>query len=206
MTDNRPFILSDSAAATVSAGRRLAAQLQAGDVIALIGELGAGKTHFTRGVVEGLGGEVRAVSSPTFVLMQEYDTSPVLVHIDAYRINDLGEVREMGWTDELIAQSITIIEWADRIGSELPARHVRVEFEHIDPNTRLIRTSVVGGSVSPCPVCEAAAIATSPWYPFCCKRCRTIDLGRWLGGDYKVSREIRWDNDDDVKLYEQESP
>lgn len=202
MTRKRPSEISDSPAATVSAGRRLAEQLQTGDVVALIGELGAGKTQFTRGVVEGLAGNPRAVSSPTFVLMQEYDATPPLVHIDAYRINDLDEVREMGWTDELIDQSVTLIEWADRIEGELPDQYVRVELEHVDENRRRIDIQFVGGEASPCPICSAVSIPTSRWYPFCSPRCKTIDLGKWLGGGYRVSRAIRWDDDDDVQLFE----
>jgi len=197
MTYDRPFEISDAASATTELGRRLARQLRPGAVLALIGELGAGKTQFTRGVVTGLGGDPRTVSSPTFVLMQEYDTKPPVVHIDAYRLNDVDELRELGWTDEVIESSITLIEWADRIESHLPADRITIEFEHVDEQTRRILFQGVSlTKPTHCPICEKPTTTDNPAYPFCSSRCKQVDLGRWFGGDYKVSREIKWDEDD----------
>jgi tRNA threonylcarbamoyladenosine biosynthesis protein TsaE len=197
MTGNRPVHISDAASATVDLGRQLAAHLKPGDVIALIGELGAGKTQLTRGVVEGLGGDGRAVSSPTFVLMQEYETTPPVVHIDAYRLSDIDEVRDLGWSDDVIDTSVTLIEWADRIAAHLPDDCITIELEHMDETTRRIQISGLQVAAStPCPICQKLVQPDAQTYPFCSKRCKQADLGRWFGGDYKVSREIKWDEDD----------
>ncbi len=197
MIDDRPFGISDLPARTVEWGQRFAATLKPGVVVALVGELGAGKTQFVRGVVAGLGGDPRAVSSPTFVLMQEYDTKPPVVHIDAYRIGDLDEVREMGWADEVIESSITLIEWADRIESQLPPGRITIDFEHAgERERRITRRGSIATPTTPCPICEKPATPDDRHYPFCSPRCKQVDLGRWFDGHYRLSRELRWDEDE----------
>jgi tRNA threonylcarbamoyladenosine biosynthesis protein TsaE len=206
MTDDRPAWISDSPDRTVALARRLAGSLSVGDVVALVGELGAGKTQFVRGLVEGLGGDGRAVSSPTFVLMQEYDTTPPLIHIDAYRLNDLAEVRELGWTEPLIGESITVIEWADRIQPELPDGRITIRLDHVGPTQRRITVGGagrVGRDVERCPICRSPVRPGDADFPFCSERCRMVDLGRWFDGDYRVSRELRPDSEDDMQLYDE---
>ena len=106
--------------ATTAAGEALAADLHAGDVIALTGGLGAGKTHFTKGLVRGLGG-VEEVTSPTFTLVHEYLTGRLPVfHFDFYRMEQPGEVTAIGWDEYLDARGVCIVEWADRFPGLLP--------------------------------------------------------------------------------------
>ena len=99
---------------TMALGRTLARHVAGGDVIALIGDLGAGKTCLVRGLADGLGIDASDVASPTFVLMHEYDNPtgrPVLVHIDAYRITDAADLATIGWQPgggELAAQAVAL--------------------------------------------------------------------------------------------------
>ncbi len=107
--------------ATLAAGAELAAELRAGDVVALTGGLGAGKTHFTKGLVAGLGGG-DDVTSPTFTLVHEYRGGRLPVfHFDFYRMESAAEVIGIGWDEYLEAGGICVIEWADRFSALLPA-------------------------------------------------------------------------------------
>ncbi|KKM00289.1 hypothetical protein LCGC14_1805910 [marine sediment metagenome] len=112
---------------TVDLGRRLAERLKPGDLIALVGELGSGKTVLTRGVAMGLGvADVRLVSSPTYVLVQEYPGDVPVYHVDLYRLADAaGELAELGLA-EMLEEGVVLIEWADRAGDALPRPHWRV--------------------------------------------------------------------------------
>jgi len=105
---------------TASIGRELAASLTAGSVVLLIGDLGAGKTAFTRGLAEGLGAEPDVVSSPTFTVMQEYRGGRLpLFHVDLYRLNDPREIEDLG-LDEIAAEGVLSIEWADKLPALTP--------------------------------------------------------------------------------------
>lgn len=114
---------------TVEAGRRLGARLSRGDVVLLLGDLGAGKTAFTRGLAQGLGIAPDAVSSPTFTLIQEYRGGRVpLLHVDLYRLSDPREIDDLG-LDELGASGVLAIEWAERLPAPIPGAHI-VRIEH----------------------------------------------------------------------------
>ena len=116
-------------AATVAAGARLAGLVRGGDAIALIGDLGAGKTTFVTGLVAALGAGTAA--SPTFSLVNEYRGGPLIVwHVDLYRIERAVELPELG-LDDIIGdpRGICVIEWADRF-AVLPADHLRLTLEH----------------------------------------------------------------------------
>jgi tRNA threonylcarbamoyladenosine biosynthesis protein TsaE len=117
-SDNR--FLADTAA-TIVAGEVLGAGLKAGDVIALTGGLGAGKTHFTMGLVRGVGGN-DDVTSPTFTLVHEYTSGrfPVF-HFDFYRLEIEAEVTNIGWDEYLEAGGVCVVEWADRFPALMPA-------------------------------------------------------------------------------------
>jgi tRNA threonylcarbamoyladenosine biosynthesis protein TsaE len=106
-------ILLPDAAATERFGRALGAQLRAGDVVALFGTLGAGKTTLARGVLRGLGFEGE-VASPTFPIVQIYDTAPPLWHVDLYRIEHAEELEELG-LDEAGGDAALVIEWPERL-------------------------------------------------------------------------------------------
>jgi tRNA threonylcarbamoyladenosine biosynthesis protein TsaE len=113
-------ITTDSAEAMIDAGERFAATLRAGDIVALNGDLGAGKTHFSKGLAAGLGaGE--DVTSPTFSLVQEYLSGRIPVyHFDFYRLESSAELISLGWDDYLDEGGIIIAEWADKFPEALP--------------------------------------------------------------------------------------
>jgi tRNA threonylcarbamoyladenosine biosynthesis protein TsaE len=106
-------IISNSEEETSSAGERFANQLQAGDVVLLFGDLGAGKTAFVRGIARGLGAPADEVTSPTFTLMQEYRGRLTLVHVDLYRLSP-EEVSALGVEESTDEPAIIAIEWAER--------------------------------------------------------------------------------------------
>ena len=107
------MILLPDEAATETLGRRLGGQLRAGDVVALFGTLGAGKTTLARGVLRGLG-FAGDVASPTFPIVQPYDTAPPLWHVDLYRIEHPDELAELG-LDEARLDAALLIEWPERL-------------------------------------------------------------------------------------------
>jgi tRNA threonylcarbamoyladenosine biosynthesis protein TsaE len=116
--------------ATAAFGRRLASLLFPGAVVALVGPLGAGKTFLVRAVAEGLGlADGRAVSSPTFVLIQEYDARLPLYHFDAYRLRGAGEFSDLGAHEYFEGRGVSLVEWADRVEACLPAEHLRVTLD-----------------------------------------------------------------------------
>ena len=244
----------------------VAQYIQPGDLIALDGELGAGKTQFVRGLARGMGIDDSAVSSPTFVIVQEYpppeapapeapETAnaphpPVLVHIDAYRIHSLDELESIGWDDlanthrvgadqdtrshEAWIEPVVVIEWADRLATQLTHDRLDVEIIHTGEGTRRVvmtpmkswvprmtdmkaalnqcgdqRNPQQGQSSQPpadaanhhpgdpppsppsrCPICSKPTITERESFPFCSKRCRQVDLSRWLGGQYFITRPI----------------
>jgi len=109
------------AEATVRWGRELAATLKPGDVIALVGGLGAGKTHVTKGVVQGLDSDDE-VTSPTFTLVHEYRGGRLPVfHFDFYRVETPGELLAIGWDEILDERGVVVVEWADLFPELLPA-------------------------------------------------------------------------------------
>lgn len=137
---------------TVLLGEVIGRCCAAGDVVALQGELGAGKTQLVRGLAQGLGLNPRQVSSPTFVMVQEYEPpeensdSPLLVHIDAYRISSPEELESIGWTghgEELRRGAVVAIEWAKLIRPALGDDFLWVEIEH-SPEGRSISLSSNG--------------------------------------------------------------
>ena len=135
---------SGSVEETQAFGGRLGQLLRPGDVVALDGELGSGKTTFIQGLAKGLGRAPETIKSPTFVLMREYPGEVPLVHVDGYRLEGPPAV---GWLDvELIFSpyKITVIEWAQRFAGLLPEGHVQVHLSHVSTNRRRIR--LVGGT------------------------------------------------------------
>jgi tRNA threonylcarbamoyladenosine biosynthesis protein TsaE len=125
-----------SEAETAAFGRELAGALEAGSVVLLFGELGAGKTAFVRGLAEGLGVGPDAVSSPTFTLVQEYRGGRLaLFHADLYRLEDPREVDDLG-LDEIAAEGVLAIEWAEKLPRQPEgARSVRIEHGEGDVRT-----------------------------------------------------------------------
>ena len=122
---------------TYALGRQLAGQVVLGDCISLIGDLGAGKTAFVRGLAEGLGADVHLVSSPTYVLVQEYPAAEMsLYHLDLYRMVDpQAELGDLG-LDEMLANGVAVIEWADRAADALPISRTEIFIEITGPQSR----------------------------------------------------------------------
>jgi tRNA threonylcarbamoyladenosine biosynthesis protein TsaE len=113
-------------------------------VLALIGELGAGKTALVRGVAAGLGAPPAFVSSPTFVLIHEYRGRLPLIHVDLYRLRSHAEAESIGLSDYFTGQAITAIEWADRFPMLLPEDRLEVRLSHRSLATRNARLAARG--------------------------------------------------------------
>jgi tRNA threonylcarbamoyladenosine biosynthesis protein TsaE len=124
-----PIVLtSGDAEATRAVGEVLGRAAEPGDVVCLFGELGAGKTQLAKGIAAGLGvGDT--VSSPSFVLMAEYEGRLPLFHIDLYRLADAADALAGGLIDDRQASGMTVIEWADRLGDWLPASRLGIRIE-----------------------------------------------------------------------------
>ncbi len=125
-------------------GRAIAQLLQAGDVVTLNGELGAGKTRLVRGIVASLSDDDQLVNSPTFVLIQQYAAAMPIYHMDAYRLTDEDEFLSLGAEELLQGDGVCLIEWADRISGVLPSDHVRIDIVSIRENARQFQVSGFG--------------------------------------------------------------
>ena len=144
------IFLSTSPTATYSLGKKMGERLKAGSIIALIGELGCGKTLLTRGICTGLGVPLRQVNSPTFVLVNEYQGNLPVFHMDLYRLGNIGEGFEIGILDYLSRadSGVILVEWAEKILSLLPDDHLRVQFDIISARKRQIVLSASGDRFS----------------------------------------------------------
>lgn len=134
-------VLSHSPEETFEIGRRLGRVLAAGDVLALSGPLGAGKTHFIKGVAAGLGVDPsEPLVSPTFVLVREYAGRLRLVHCDAYRLAGAEEFEALGLEEQRAAgDAVLAVEWADRVAAALPADRMEIELAHEGASARRLR-------------------------------------------------------------------
>ncbi len=122
---------------TAAAGQELGRTLGAGDVVALTGELGTGKTCFVQGLVRGLGVSALA-TSPTFVLINEYRGRLPVHHVDAFRTASLTELMDLGLPDLFDEGGVTVVEWADKVGPLLPSRTIHVEIAGVGDEPRQI--------------------------------------------------------------------
>ena len=135
--------ISHSVGETETIAAELAALLNGGECIALHGEMGAGKTHFVRGLVRGLGGAERSVSSPTFVLLNVYDTGRLKVfHLDAYRVSGAEDFEAIGFAELLEQGGVVAVEWPQRVADLLPANHISVAIQPTGKTGRSIEISV----------------------------------------------------------------
>ena len=191
-------------------------------MIALIGQLGAGKTQFVRGMGIAMGISHHDIASPTYVLMHEYEpegerldaNAPILVHIDAYRLAGPQDLQTIGWDvdsngSEIREDAVVAIEWADRVEAVISDQTLCIRLSHESDEQRNIVIDIsenwakrfakideaikpfeLPAVTTPCPICQSPADEASESYPFCTKRCRQVDLGKWLKGDYLISRPI----------------
>ncbi len=131
--------VSTSPEATEAIAADLARALSPGTCIALHGDLGAGKTQFVRGLLRGLGGDTRTVSSPTYVLLNIYQTGRMpLFHLDAYRVTGADDLAAIGFEELLDQGGVVVVEWAGRVRALLPMGHIEVSLSTIDLMTRTI--------------------------------------------------------------------
>ena len=114
---------------TFNEGKKFASQLSGGEVIALVGELGAGKTVFTKGLCEGLNVK-NPVISPTFTIANEYDADFKIYHFDAYRLSDSAEAAAIGIEDYMMGGAVCIVEWADKVKEVIPDYATWIYFYH----------------------------------------------------------------------------
>lgn len=189
--------------------------LRAGDVLLLRGQLGSGKTMFTRALATALGVDPRLVSSPTFVLLNVYAAAaglPTLVHIDAYRLGGPEDLDSLGW-DRFVDVGacrvrdpyVLVIEWPERIGSEVPSASptVAIDLAQTGPSRREITLDIpdawegrvglqhlVEREPVLCRVSGRWVSPTAPSYPFADERSRMADLGKWFSGSYTISRPM----------------
>ena len=134
--------ISKSAEETIEFGRKLGERLRGGEILGLVGPLGSGKTHLIKGIVQGLSAEDAAneVTSPTFVLVNEYTGRLDIFHIDAYRINSIEQFEQIGFDDYCQPGSVVLIEWADKVIDALSGiKFTKIELSHLDTDKRAIR-------------------------------------------------------------------
>jgi tRNA threonylcarbamoyladenosine biosynthesis protein TsaE len=135
-------LITSSAEETQELGRLLGSRLEVGDLVLLSGELGSGKTTLTQGMAWGVGVEEYA-HSPTFVLVNQYQGRLVLHHVDLYRLDDVGEVVELG-VSEMLADGACVVEWADKALEVFPSGHLRIDLAEAGPERRRLRFTATG--------------------------------------------------------------
>jgi tRNA threonylcarbamoyladenosine biosynthesis protein TsaE len=134
-----------SLAETTALGHKLASALFPGAVIALVGPLGAGKTYLVRAIAEGLGVKhSRAVTSPTFVLIQEYEARLPIYHFDVYRLRSPKDFADLGVHEYFGGRGVSLVEWADRVEECLPAEHLRITMAVTGESTRRVLLEALG--------------------------------------------------------------
>jgi tRNA threonylcarbamoyladenosine biosynthesis protein TsaE len=130
-------MITNSAEETMLIGEKLAKTLKPGDMIALSGDLGSGKTTFTKGIGKGLGvKDSKRINSPTFVLIKEYNGKVPLYHLDLYRLDDLKEIENLAIEEYIYGNGITVIEWAEKMKYLLPEKYILVKFKVKGDNKR----------------------------------------------------------------------
>jgi len=129
---------------TIKLGIAISGLLQKGDILALFGNLGSGKTTLVKGIAKGLRVKSRIVNSPSFVLLKEYEGRLPLYHFDFYRIEKPEETYGIGLEEFLFGKGVCVIEWADRIRRILPKQYLRLDLKFLDKDRRKISMSGFG--------------------------------------------------------------
>ena len=134
------IIRTESPDETQALGEKLGNRLKPGDVIALIGDLGTGKTCLTQGIARGVGiAPNEVVSSPSYIIINEYNGKIPIYHIDLYRLETAAEISELGLSEYIESEGICIIEWAERIEDGLPDDCITIYITWEDEKTRTIK-------------------------------------------------------------------
>lgn len=132
-------VVTNSVEETLTLGERLGRLLAPGDFVALVGELGAGKTHFVQGVARGLGIDPAVpVTSPTYTLLHEYRGRIPLYHFDLYRLGGVDDILELGFAEYFHGDGVCLVEWAERLGNELPPEQLTIFLAHRGDDRRAI--------------------------------------------------------------------
>ena len=204
---------SESLEHTEVIAKDFASVLRAGDLVRLVGEMGAGKTTFVREVARAMGVDVSLVSSPTFVLMNNYpytkegasaDESGSIAHLDCYRFGDSDELEALGWDRVCSDGSIRLVEWPERIDGVLgDEESCTVRICHVDEGSRgfvfevpeawIGRASAMALKARErvkCPVTGEVVHPECPSWPFASERARMSDLHGWMSGKFAISRSI----------------
>lgn len=129
---------------TKALGFKLGKAVEAGDIICLKGDLGAGKTLFSKGLAQGLGIAEEEVSSPTFTLINEYDGRLPMYHMDIYRLDDEESIEGLGLEEYFYGQGVTLVEWADKLGELAPQEALFIEIDNLEENKRQITFNPAG--------------------------------------------------------------
>ncbi|HZW10136.1 MAG TPA: tRNA (adenosine(37)-N6)-threonylcarbamoyltransferase complex ATPase subunit type 1 TsaE [Phycisphaerales bacterium] len=198
---------------TAALGAALAQVLGAGDLLALEGDLGAGKTTLVRAIAAARAIDPGIVSSPTFVIVNQYPPArpgdAPLVHVDAYRLGSPEDLDPLGWDRLADGSSVLLIEWAERIAAALPQdRTARLALRSTGEHSRaasleapdewstraaiepLRSLAIPSREPTTCPVTGRHVPADSPTWPFADDRARMADLYRWFSGQYGMSRGV----------------
>ena len=138
------IFFSESPAKTKRLGERIGKLLLPGDVIALTGELGSGKTILTKGIARGMGIKGDPVRSPSFVLIKEYPGKVPLFHFDLYRLKKPEELNTIGYEEYFSGKGVVVIEWAERAKNFLPEKYLVIKLSIINKNERKISLTVKG--------------------------------------------------------------
>lgn len=136
-------IITHSAEETELAGENLAKHLSPGTVVALYGDLGAGKTAFVRGMVRGLGSPDR-VTSPTFTIVNEYNGNIPIFHFDMYRLGGADELFGIGWEDYIARGGVCVVEWSENVPDAFDGSEIKVDIEKLSDTDRKITVAAAG--------------------------------------------------------------
>ena len=200
---------SESLEHTAVIAKDFAAVLRAGDLVRLVGEMGAGKTTFVRLVAEAMGVDVSLVSSPTFVLMNNYPCTingedGSIAHLDCYRFGDEDELDALGWDRVCGDGSVRLVEWPERIDGVLGDEEAcTVNISHVDEGSRGFVFEVPGSWMErssigamkardrvKCPTTGEVVHPESASWPFIDERARMSDLHGWMSGKFSITRPM----------------
>ncbi len=142
----KKVFIANSPEDTICLGRKIGKLLKAGNVIALVGNLGAGKTVIAKGLCDGLGVKEDYITSPTYTIINQYDGRMPVYHIDLYRLNDSKELYNLGWDEYIYGNGTCIIEWADKAAEMLPEEYLMLNIEVTGKDKREIILQAKGAS------------------------------------------------------------
>ena len=137
-------IVSDSERKTLEIGKAIAKNLNKGDIVCLLGDLGSGKTVLTKGIASALGVDKHEVISPTFVLIRQYAGKIPVYHFDLYRLNNPEDILNLGYEEYLYNEGVSVIEWADKLGGLLPQEFLKIELRVTGEKERQLKISARG--------------------------------------------------------------